>query len=116
MNNTHLGPDKAQNGPDYDPVNLMAQVFADIYDFKGPAQDILLSWILRLPGTLSPGEAAKLVVSEIVAKTAEKTPEPSAEGHVLIELLRQTSMHNLEAIKPAGMDRRRGGRSARFKT
>lgn len=108
----HLGPNNAQSGPDYDPVNLMSQVFVDISTFLGPAQDVLLSWLLRLPQSRSPAKAAQSILAEIVEG---QTTNPSEEGVKLIELLEQVADHNMENVRAVGLDRRRGGRSARVR-
>ena len=109
---SHLGPNNAQSGPDYDPVNLMSQVFVDISTFLGPASDILLSWLLRLPRSIPPADAAQKVLSEIVEHCSEV---PSEEGAKFIELLNQVATHNLKDIEIEGFNKRRGGRSARVK-
>jgi hypothetical protein len=108
----HLGPNNSQTGPDYDPVNLMSQVFEDISMFLGPASDILLSWLLRLPSSTPAAEAAQKVLDKIVKGNSDGASE---EGVKLIELLNQTATHSLKDIKLSGMDKRRGGRSARVK-
>ena len=116
MSKSHLGPDKTQTGPDYDPVNLMTQIFTNIEDFLGPAQDVLLSWLLRLPVVITPDDAAKKVMSEIIDTVIEPSQAVSPEGRKLIELLRQTSMHKMKSNQSSGVDRRRGGRAARLKS
>lgn len=107
----HLGPSKTQSGPDHDPVNLMSQVFEEIGIFIGPAQDVLLSWLLRLPKSMPPAEAAQRTLKGIVAgQTEGATPEAIQ----LIELLSEVATHSKENLKKSGQDRRRGGRAGRF--
>ncbi len=108
----HLGPNNFQNGPDYDPVNLMSQVFENVSTFIGPAQDILLSWLLRLPQSIPPAQAAQKTLNEIISG---RTEGASREALELIELMTQVAEHNTENLKKAGQDRRRGGRTARVK-
>jgi hypothetical protein len=48
----------AKRGPAYDPHLLIRQVLDMGADFHGPAEDILLSWILSLDRALDPAAAA----------------------------------------------------------
>jgi hypothetical protein len=75
-------------------------------DFPGPAQDLLLSWTLKLEGIDAPTAARHLI--EIYALADREAPD-DARGD-LIRLLRQTAA--LES--PCMPTRRRGGRRARL--
>ena len=109
---SHLGPNKSQTGPDYDPVNLMAQVFEEIGIFMGPAQDILLSWLLRLPGSIPQAEAAGLVLKNIIeGNKGGATPEALQ----LIELMEQVANHNMDRVQTKGLNKRRGGHGGRVR-
>jgi hypothetical protein len=55
-------------------------------------------------------------MSEIVHTITDPSQILSMEGRKLIELLRQTSVHDTEFIQSTGVERRRGGRAARFKS
>lgn len=94
-------------GPSYDPVNLMAQIFEDAPAFAGPAEDVLLSWLMRLSPDVEQSWAARQVLETIVG---DLDSGASAECGKLCELLRQACVDN-GSVNPG--NRRRGGRSAR---
>ena len=103
----YLHRKRGEKGPDFDPVNLMHQIFEDAGAFVGPAQDVLLSWLMKLPGDMDPAVAARTILDTTVAH-CESTP--SDETVKLIALLKQVSEHG----GIGGMSgRRRGGRAAR---
>jgi|GEM_PF-2047056 hypothetical protein len=96
-------------GPDFDPVNLMTQIFDDAASFVGPAEDVLLSWLMRLSPGVDQPNAARQVLETIVG---DLIPDASGESIKLAELLRQSADQNKSALPDNGQ--RRGGRSARL--
>lgn len=106
----HLNRKRGEAGPDFDPVNLMHQIFEDAGAFVGPAQDVLLSWLMKLPQNIEPSTAARTVLDTTVAHC---TGTPSEEAEKLIELLKQVSEHGAIDTGQANGSRRRGGRAAR---
>jgi len=100
---------RGEPGPKYDPVNLMHQIFEEADAFIGPAQDVLLSWLIKLPQEMNPATAAGMVLDTTVVGYAGT---PSDEAEKLIELLRQVRDHGGISTTPDG-NKRRGGRSGR---
>ncbi len=101
---------RGEPGPEFDPVNLMHQIFEDASAFVGPAQDVLLSWLMKLPQSIEPAAAAKTVLDTTVAHCQSA---PSEEAQKLIGLLGQVSEHGEIGEGLADGSRRRGGRAAR---
>ena len=60
-------------------------------DFPGPAEDVLLSWILRLDPAIDPVAAAAVLLRHY--GVAEGAP-PAGEAGKLIRLLRETAAAN----------------------
>jgi hypothetical protein len=88
----------------HDPKRLIEQAFEMGAEFPGPAEDLLLSWILSLPaGADAPAIAALLVERHRaeVAHLADKHP-----ARRLLTLLEQTAS-SAAAARAQG---RRGGR------
>ncbi len=86
-----------------DPKRLIEQAFEMGVDFPGPAEDLLLSWMLSLPaGADAPAIAAVLAERHRadVADLADKHP-----ARRLLTLLEQTA-----AAASARAQGRRGGR------
>ena len=71
-----------------DPTGLIGQAVAMGAEFPGPAEDVLLSWILTLAPDLDPIVAAARVI-EHYRIAAE--PEPARELGRLARLLRETA-------------------------
>ena len=89
-----------------DPKRLIEQAFEMGVDFPGPAEDLLLSWMLSLPaGADAPAIAAILAERHrgAVAHLADKHP-----ARRLLTLLEQTA-----AAATARAQGRRGGRRGR---
>lgn len=87
----------------YDPKRLIEQAFEMGEEFPGPAEDLLLSWMLSLPADAdAPGIAALLADRHRaqVAHLADKHP-----ARRLLILLEQTA-----AASAARAQGRRGGR------
>ncbi len=96
-------------GPEFDPVNLMTQIFDDSASFVGPAEDVLLSWLMRLSPSVDQSVAARSVLDTIVGTIDD---DASDESRKLAELLRQSA--NQVHTPVANNGQRRGGRSARI--
>ena len=105
-----LNRKRGEPGPGFDPVNLMHQVFENANAFVGPAQDVLLSWLMKLPQSIEPATAAKTVLDTTVAHCQSA---PSEEALKLIGLLGQVSEHGEIGAGLTDGSRRRGGRAAR---
>ncbi|HLW28937.1 MAG TPA: hypothetical protein VKY54_14480 [Kiloniellales bacterium] len=85
-----------------DPGGLIGEAFAMGAEFPGPAQDLLLSWMLRLPEGLDARDAAKRLLERYGTEASASANEHCSR---LVELLRET------AEAPAGV--RKGGRRRR---
>jgi hypothetical protein len=86
-----------------DPVGLIGQALAMGSDFPGPAEDVLLSWMLKLYASTDPIAAAAALIRRY---GVAEGPLPDGEAGKLIRLLRETA-----ACPPGGRGRRRGRRS-----
>jgi|GEM_PF-1099046 len=87
-----------------DPGGLIGQAFAMGSDFPGPAEDLLLSWMLRLPAGTDASLAAQRLFQRYVGIDSSKRDESDSEGVTgsrplpedplgrLAELLRQTAV------------------------
>jgi hypothetical protein len=71
-----------------DPVGLIGQALAMGAEFPGPAEDVLLSWILKLDPEIDPPSAAAVLVRHY---GVAEGPLPPGEGGKLIRLLRETA-------------------------
>ena len=78
-----------------DPGGLIREVLNLGSDFPGPAEDILLSWTLRLGATANPAEHAKRLLA---AYEIAEGPVPDDPRGRLIALLREAA-----AFSPATM-------------
>jgi hypothetical protein len=87
-----------------DPVGLIGQALAMGADFPGPAEDVLLSWMLKLDAAIDPIAAAATLVRHYGIAEGDI---PAGESGKLVRLLRETA-----AATPGGA-RRRGGRRAK---
>jgi hypothetical protein len=77
-----------QSQPLDDPKSLIKEAFAMGAEFPGPAEDLLLSWILSLDGAADPRAAA----ARLLAKHAGD-PAHLGNDHIrrLADLLQQTA-------------------------
>ena len=71
-----------------DPVGLIGQSLAMGADFPGPAEDVLLSWILKLDPAVDPIAAAATLLKHHGLAEGELPPGESGK---LIRLLRETA-------------------------
>jgi hypothetical protein len=85
-----------------DPVGLIGQALAMGADFPGPAEDVLLSWMLKLDAAIDPIAAAAAILKHYEVEEGELPPGESGK---LIHLLRETA-----SCPPGGAGRRRGRR------
>ena len=92
------------DSPD-DPGGLIKEILDMGAEFPGPAEDILVAWMLRLGEDLDPAEAARRLLDSY--GVAEGPLSDDACGRV-IELLRQAA--RFPQTRLAGHLGRRGGR------
>ena len=86
-----------------DPVGLIGQALAMGVNFPGPAEDVLLSWMLKLDAAVDPIAAAATLLRHYGVAEGELPPGESGK---LIRLLRETA-----ACPPGGVGRRSGRRA-----
>lgn len=92
------------DSPD-DPGGLIREALDLGADFPGPAEDLLLSWSLRLADDQPPAAAARSLLRRY---GHEAGPLPPGAAGRLVALLRQAAQE-----PPDGPTRRRGGWRAR---
>jgi len=97
----------AKRGPPFDPQLLIRQVLDMGADFPGPAEDILLSWILSLDRSLDPATAAQQVIDAY----GLDIPAEHRATLRLRELILQTARFPDGSLQSPGT-RRRGRRRA----
>ncbi|HVZ03038.1 MAG TPA: hypothetical protein VHA35_26235 [Dongiaceae bacterium] len=69
-----------------DPKSLLHQAFEMGEEFPGPAEDLLLSWLLSLGADQQPAEAAKTLLPRFAAELAGKSDTlPIVKLHRLLE-------------------------------
>lgn len=85
-----------------DPGGLIREVLDLGEAFAGPAEDVLLSWSLRLGDGLEAATAARLL---LLRYGLEEKPTPPGAGGRLVTLLREAA----EGRAPEHAGRRRGG-------
>jgi hypothetical protein len=69
-----------------DPKSLLEQAFEMGDEFPGPAEDLLLSWLLSLASDQPPAEAAKTLLPRYTALIAGKSDTaPIVKLHRLLE-------------------------------
>ena len=88
-----------------DPVGLIGQALAMGAEFPGPAEDVLLSWMLKLDAAVEPSAAAATLIRHYGVADG---PLPKGEAGKLIRLLRETA-----SCPPDQLDRSRGRRGRR---
>src|SRR3546814_12884508 len=75
------------DSPD-DPGGLIREVLQMGAEFPGPAEDVVLAWILRLGEGRDPGEAATRLITDY--EPDREPPPPGACGR-LVAILRETA-------------------------
>jgi len=88
-----------------DPGGLIHDTLALGPDFIGPAEDVLLTWSLRLDPTVDPAAAAARLLLKQEAASQAGQPPLGPENLRLLDLLRQTA----ESCGAEAPRRRRGG-------
>ena len=69
-----------------DPKSLLEQAFEMGEEFPGPAEDLLLSWLLSLASDQPPAEAAKMLLPRYTGTLAGKSDTlPVVKLHRLLE-------------------------------
>lgn len=91
------------DSPD-DPGGLIKEVLDMGTEFPGPAEDILVAWMLRLGDDRDPADAAGRLIERY--GIAEGPPPDGACGRV-VELLRQAASFPQERLA-SHLERRRG--------
>src|SRR3546814_15769899 len=77
-------------------------------EFPGPAEDVVLAWILRLGEGRDPGEAAKRLIPDY---ELDRAPPPTGACGRLVAILRETAEFPTGRItRHLCQPRRRGGR------
>jgi hypothetical protein len=96
----------AKRGPPFDPQLLIRQVLDMGAEFPGPAEDILLSWILSLDRALDPAAAAH----QLIDAYGLEIPAGHLATLRLRELILQTARFPDGNLPSQGTARRRGRR------
>jgi hypothetical protein len=92
----------SKRGPPFDPECLIRQVLDMGAEFRGPAEDILLSWVLSLDRALDPAAAAR----QVIAAYGFDVPDGQDATLRLRDLLQQAA----RVPEGAAPDPRRRGR------
>jgi hypothetical protein len=92
--------------PELDPKRLIEQAFEMGVEFPGPAEDLLLSWILSLPPDADAPAFAAVLAERLRGQVADLPDKHPARR--LLMLLEQTA--TAAATRAQG---RRGGRRGR---
>ena len=91
------------HGPD-DPGGLIGDALDMGAEFPGPAQDVLLAWLLRLDTDVVPSQAAGRLIAAYGLGTVPSQGGACAE---LVTLLRQTAQTDAQHLSPPRRRRRR---------
>ena len=75
------------DSPD-DPGGLIREVLELGEDFPGPAEDIVLAWVLRLGDGRDPGQSAKRLIADY---RLDHEPQPGGACGRLVEMLKETA-------------------------
>lgn len=90
-----------------DPGGLIRQALEMGEDFPGPAEDVVLAWILRLGDDRDPAVAAKSLIADY--RLEDPAPPGGACGR-LIEILKETAAFPTQRMtRHLCQPRRRGG-------
>jgi len=90
-----------------DPGGLIREVLEMGDDFPGPAEDVVLAWILRLGDDRDPANAAKSLIADY---ELDKGPLPGGACGRLIEILKETASFPAQRMtRHLCQPRRRGG-------
>jgi hypothetical protein len=94
----------SRRGPPHDPDDLIGQVLAMGSEFKGPAEDVIFSWLITLAADVDPAAAANRLLDAHNLRAGEPPPGPIGR---LWQLLRETAAFSGAAPR---QPRRRGRR------
>jgi hypothetical protein len=93
-----------RRGPPHDPDDLIGQVLAMGPEFKGPAEDVIFSWLITLPADVDPAAAANQLLDAHNLRTGEPPAGPLGR---LWQLLRETAACSGATPRPPCRGRRR---------
>ena len=88
-----------------DPGGLIREALNMGEEFPGPAEDLVLAWMLALGNERDPAEAAKELAT---AYGFAEGPVPPDETGRIVEMLRQTAAFPKDRLSGQPRDRRRG--------
>ena len=90
-----------------DPGGLIREVLEMGEDFPGPAEDVVLAWILRLGQDQDPAEAAMRLIADY---RLEQEAQPGGACGRLIEMLKETAAYPAQRMtRHLSQPRRRDG-------
>jgi hypothetical protein len=95
----------SRRGPPHDPDDLIGQVLAMGSEFKGPAEDVIFSWVITLAADVDPAVAANRLLDDHDLRAGEPPAGPIGR---IWQLLRETAA---VAGSAPHQPRRRGRRS-----
>ena len=99
----------SEHHSDDDPGGLIKEVLDMGTAFPGPAEDILLAWMLRLTDEQDPAEVATRVLSDY---DVAEGPLPEGACGRVVEILRETAEYGRNRLQGhVCRPKRRGGRS-----
>lgn len=93
------------DSPD-DPGGLIREALGMGDDFTGPAEDLVLAWVLRLGEGRDPAEAAQRLIADY---QLDAEPQPGGACGRLVGLLRETAEFPAARRGHICRPRRRGG-------
>jgi hypothetical protein len=93
-----------------DPQGLIGQVLAMGEEFPGPANDVLLSWLLELKDRVDPAAAAATLIKR---HGLSGPPFPNTPRGELIRLLHETMRYSPDRLRAVSGHRRGGAQGRR---
>lgn len=90
-----------------DPGGLIHDVLEAGADFAGPAEDVILTWTLRLGAGRDPAEAAKRLLA---AYGVAEGPLPRGAAGRVVEMLRQAASYPEDRLRRHVRPKRQGRR------
>ena len=94
------------DSPD-DPGGLIREVLVLGEDFPGPAEDVVLAWILRLGQDRDPAESARRLIADY---RLDEEPQPGGACGRLVAMLKETAAYPAQRMQRyLCQPRRRGG-------
>jgi hypothetical protein len=90
-----------------DPGGLIREVLEMGEDFPGPAEDVVLAWVLRLGEGHDPAQAATRLIDDY---RLDEEPQPGGPCGRLVAMLKETAQFPAQRMtRHLGQPRRRGG-------